>query len=195
MFSQKESLEIEQPMIEIRFHGRGGQGTVLASETLALALFKQGKHVQSFPSFGVERQGAPVAAFIRVAEEPILLRCEIYHPDHVVILDPTLIMAVDVTAGLKPGGWVLVNSNRQAGEFDLSSEFRIATVDASRIAIKHRLGSPTNPIVNTAILGAFARITGLVGLKPLLEAVHEEVPLKKEENVAATEQAYNEVAH
>lgn len=179
-------------MTEIRFHGRGGQGAVVASQILASALFKAGKFVQSFPAFGVERRGAPVAAFIRVDEEPILLRCEIYHPDDIVVLDPTLIKAVDVTAGLKPGGWVLINSDRAPGEFDLSGEFRIATVDASHIAIKHGLGSATNPIVNTAILGAFARISGLVNLEPLLEAIREAVPVKPGENAAAAEEAYKE---
>lgn len=179
-------------LTEIRFHGRGGQGAVVASQILASALFREGKFVQSFPAFGVERRGAPVAAFIRVSGEPILLRCEIYHPDHIVVLDPTLIHAVDVTAGLKERGWVIVNSDRSPGEFELPGGFRVATVDADKIAVAHRLGSPTNPIVNTAILGAFARITGLVGLEPLLEAVREEVPLRKEENAAATRDAYEE---
>ncbi|MFQ6090097.1 MAG: 2-oxoacid:acceptor oxidoreductase family protein, partial [Candidatus Bipolaricaulia bacterium] len=110
-------------MKEIRFHGRGGQGAVVASQILASALFKEGKYVQSFPAFGVERRGAPVAAFIRVDEEPILLRCEIYRPDHVVVLDPTLIAAVDVATGLKGGGWVLINSDREPAEFDLSQGF------------------------------------------------------------------------
>lgn len=179
-------------MTEVRFHGRGGQGAVVASQILASALFKEGKFVQSFPTFGVERRGAPVAAFIRISNRPILLRCEIYHPDHIVVLDPTLIYAIDVTAGLKENGWVIINSDRSPEEFDLPTRFRIATVDANRIAVEHRLGSPTNPIVNTAILGAFARITGLVGLEALLEAVREAVPLGKEENAAATEEAYKE---
>lgn len=179
-------------LTEIRFHGRGGQGAVVASQILAAALFKEGKFVQSFPAFGVERRGAPVAAFIRVSDRPILLRCEIYHPDHLVVLDPTLIYAIDVAAGLKENGWIIINSDRSPGEFTLPAKFRIATVDAKRIAVEHHLGNPTNPIVNTAILGAFARITGLVGLKPLLEAVREAVPLQKEANAAATEEAYKE---
>ncbi len=180
-------------MIEIRFHGRGGQGAVVASEILAGALFREGKYVQSFPAFGVERRGAPVTAFIRVDEEPILLRSEIYHPNHVVVLDPTLITVVQVTEGLERGGWVLINSDRKPGEVQLPPDFRLATVDADRIAIRHKLGTPTNPIVNTAILGAFARISRLVRLEPLLEAVREAVPLKKEENAAAAEEAYGEV--
>ena len=90
-------------MRELRFHGRGGQGTVIASKILAAALFREGRQVQSFPAFGVERRGAPVTAFLRIDDRPILLRCEITEPDDLVILDPTLIGAVDVTAGLKAG--------------------------------------------------------------------------------------------
>jgi len=179
-------------MKEIRFHGRGGQGTVVASQILASALFKEGKYVQSFPAFGVERRGAPVAAFIRVDEEPILLRCEIYHPDHVVVLDPTLIHSVDVTTGLKRDGWVLINSDRAPEEFDLPEGFRVATVDANHIAVKHHLGSPTNPIVNTAILGAFARISEMVSLETLLDVIREAAPIKPEENAAAAAEAYKE---
>jgi len=186
--------ESELELTEIRFHGRGGQGTVVASQILAAALFKEGKFVQAFPAFGVERRGAPVAAFIRVSDRPILLRCEIYRPDHLVVLDPTLIYAIDVTSGLKEHGWIIINSDRppESEEFDLPREFRVATVDANRIALAHHLGNPANPIVNTAILGAFAKITGLVGLEPLLEAIREEVPLRREENVAATLEAYEE---
>src|SRR5574342_867198 len=97
-------------MRELRFHGRGGQGTVVASKLLAVALFHEGRQVQSFPAFGVERRGAPVTAFLRVSDAPILLRCEITQPDALVILDATLIGATDVTAGLKPGGSILINS-------------------------------------------------------------------------------------
>lgn len=177
-------------MIEIRIHGRGGQGAVVASQLLASALFKEGRYVQSFPAFGVERRGAPVAAFIRINESPIRLRCEIYQPDHLVILDPTLIYAVDVTAGLKDDGWIIINSDKSPDEFDLSHRFRVATIDANSIAVRHKLGSPTNPIVNTAILGAFAKITGLVGIEAIVEAVAEAVPVNKEGNVAATKEAY-----
>jgi len=102
-------------MIEIRIHGRGGQGAVIASEVLAMAAFREGKHVTSFPAFGVERRGAPVAAFTRIDDRPIRLKCEIYAPDHVVVLDPSLLQVVDVTAGLKPGGWILVNSPATTG--------------------------------------------------------------------------------
>ena len=180
-------------MIEIRIHGRGGQGAVIASKVLATAVFREGRYVQSFPSFGVERRGAPVTAFTRIDERPIRLRCQIYEPDHLIVLDPTLLEAVDVTAGLKPGGWILINSGRPPRSFALPSHYRVATVDASAIAIRHRLGPASAPIVNTAILGAFARVTALVGIEALSDAVREIVPVKQEDNVAATREAHDEV--
>ena len=182
-------------MIEIRIHGRGGQGAVIASKVLAAAVFQEGKYAQSFPAFGVERRGAPVMAFTRIDDQPVRIRCQIYEPDHIVVLDPTLIEAVDVTAGLKEGGWILINSERDPTAFDLPARYRVATVDASSIAIKYRLGPKTAPIVNTAILGAFARTTGIVSLEALAQAVREAVPLKPDENVAATKEAYLEVRY
>ncbi|MBC7262952.1 MAG: 2-oxoacid:acceptor oxidoreductase family protein [Chloroflexi bacterium] len=179
-------------MLEIRIHGRGGQGAVTASKALASAAFREGKYVQSFPFFGVERRGAPVTAFTRINDHPIRIRCEIQTPDHVIVLDPTLLEVVDVTAGLKPGGWIVINSERAPKSFHLPG-FRVATVDANRIAIKYRLGPRTAPIVNTAILGAFARVTGIVGLDALAEAVREEAPIKPEENVAAMHEASEKV--
>lgn len=180
-------------MIEVRFHGRGGQGSVVASEILASALFKEGKWVQAFPTFGVERRGAPVAAFLRVSERPIRLRCQIASPDHVIILDPTLIPVVDVTSGLKPGGWIIVNSEHPPDSFVslCRSGWRVATVDAGEIALRNGLGSRTNPIVNTAILGAFAKVTQLVHLASIEDAIRTGVPVRPDENVAAAEEAYH----
>ncbi|UCF36706.1 MAG: 2-oxoacid:acceptor oxidoreductase family protein [Acidobacteriota bacterium] len=182
-------------MIEVRFHGRGGQGTVVASEILASAFFSEGKFVQAFPTFGVERRGAPVAAFLRCSDAPIRLRCQIETPDHVVILDPTLIATVDVTAGLKTAGWILVNSDRKPDRFTQFERggWRVATVDAGRIAFENHLGSRTNPIVNTAVLGAFARVTGLLRLESVLVAVREGVPVRPEKNVNAAQQAFEAV--
>lgn len=180
-------------MIEVRIHGRGGQGAVIASKVLADAAFREGRYVQSFPSFGVERRGAPVAAFTRIDDRPVRIRCQIYTPDHVMVLDPSLMQVVDVTAGLKEGGWILINSEQAPESFRLPSTFRVATVDANRIAIKYRLGPRTAPIVNTAILGAFARITGIVSLEAVTEAVRAAVPIKPEDNVAATREAYEMV--
>jgi 2-oxoacid:acceptor oxidoreductase gamma subunit (pyruvate/2-ketoisovalerate family) len=180
-------------MLEIRTHGRGGQGAVVASEILAAAFFKEGKHVQSFPTFGVERRGAPVAAFTRVDDHPILLRCEVYEPDHVMVLGETLVESVDVTAGLKGGGWIIINTELSPSDFDFPDKYRVATVDASAIAVKHRLGSVTSPIVNTSILGAFCKVTGAVGIESVAESIKDYVPIKAEENVQAARDAYDAV--
>jgi len=182
-------------MVEIRFHGRGGQGTVVASEVLAVALFKEGKYVQAFPTFGVERRGAPVAAFLRISDRPIRLRCQIERPDHVVILDPTLLPVIDVTSGLKPGGWILVNSEHEPASMTrfIDGGWRVATVDATAIAVAHQLGSRTNPIVNTAILGAFSSVTGLVGIDSVTEAIREGISIKSEANVEAAIEASREI--
>ncbi len=179
-------------MIEIRFHGRGGQGAVIASKILAVAFFKEGKFAQSFPAFGVERRGAPVTAFLRVDDKKIYVRSNIYTPDHIIVLDPTLIAAANVTEGLKEGGWIVINSHLEPSQFkDKLAGYRIATVDASKIAVEHRLGSRTAPIVNTAILGAFARATGLVKLDSVVESILEEAPVKPEANAEAAKRAFD----
>lgn len=179
-------------MIEIRFHGRGGQGAVIGSKVLAMALFSEGKFVQSFPAFGVERRGAPVTAFLRADENFINLRNEIYAPDHVIILDPTLMNNPAIFAGLKKGGWVLVNSKLGVQGSNLA-ENKVAVVDASGIAVKNRLGNVTSPIVNTAILGAFAKITGMCSIDSVCSAIKKGVPVKPEENAKAAREAYEEV--
>jgi 2-oxoacid:acceptor oxidoreductase gamma subunit (pyruvate/2-ketoisovalerate family) len=181
-------------MIEIRMHGRGGQGAVIASKILADAAFLEGKYVQSFPQFGVERRGAPVAAFVRIAEgEAYFVRSLIYEPDHVIVLDPTLLEAVNVLQGVKKGGWILVNHPGDPKDLQIAADYRVATVDAARIAVAHGLGSPTQPIVNTSILGAFVKVTEIVSLDSLLKAIEKGVPLKKEENVKAAMEAYEAV--
>ena len=180
-------------MIEIRIHGRGGQGAVVASQVLASAFFKEGKCVQSFPAFGVERRGAPVAAFTRMDDQEVRLRCEIYEPDHLMVLDPTLIEAVNITSGLKENGWIVINSDKTPEEFHLPSKFQVATVDANGIAAKHKLGTRTAPIINTAILGAFSRATGIVGIDAIVEAIKEEVPFNPDGNAAACCEAYDRV--
>lgn len=180
-------------MIEIRIHGRGGQGTVVASKMLVTAASKEGKKVQAFPVFGAERRGAPVAAFARIDDQKIRIHSEVYNPDCVIVLDPVLYKTVNVTAGLKENGIILLNSNTPPASFSFPGEFRVATVDASGIALKHGLGSRTEPIVNTAILGAFARITGLIGLESLAETIRESIPGKGKENEDAAREAYESV--
>jgi len=180
-------------VIEIRFHGRGGQGAVVASNILAVACFLEGKYVQAFPAFGVERRGAPVEAYIRVDDRKVHLRTNVYTPDHVVVLDPTLIEVANVSRGLKEGGILLLNTDRPPRDFPRFSAFRVATVDAGPIALRHGLGSRTHPIVNTGILGAFARATGMVALDSVCEAIREEVPSHHEANVGAAREAYESV--
>jgi 2-oxoacid:acceptor oxidoreductase gamma subunit (pyruvate/2-ketoisovalerate family) len=179
-------------MIEIRFHGRGGQGSVVAAKVLADAFFHEGKHVQSFPAFGVERRGAPVMAFTRVDDTPIYVRCNIYEPDVIIVLDPRLLSEVAVTDGMKAGGLALINIPKEnAGMLDLNN-VAVAVVDATGIAVRHGLGTNTNPIVNTAILGAYARASGLVSIESVAEAIRAGVPKGAEENAAAAQDAFNE---
>jgi len=179
-------------LVEIRTHGRGGQGAVVASKLLANALFREGKFVQAFPAFGVERRGAPVVAFTRFDDAPIRLRCEIYKPDHLIVLDHALTETVDITAGLKEGGWIVVNTHLDADSFPYGDRFRVAVVNANEIAWRHKLGSRSQPIVNTAILGAFARATGLVGIDAVVQAIIESAPVKQKANKQAAMDAYNE---
>jgi len=180
-------------MVEIRFHGRGGQGTVVATILLAKAFFQAGYHVQSFPLFGVERRGAPVEAYLRLDRMKILVRTNVYTPDHVVVLDRTLLATADVTRGLKRGGWVLLNAPAPPEDLASFAGFHLAFVDATRIALQHRLGTRTHPIVNTALTGALARVLSVPPLAAIAEAIREEVPGTAEENIRATEAAYTEV--
>ncbi len=180
-------------MFEIRFHGRGGQGSVLASEILAEAVFREGKDVQSFPFFGVERRGAPVMAFTRIDDKPIRVKMSIYEPDCVVVLDPSLLKSENVTAGLKKDGILLVNSEKKPEDLRLEFRGRIATVDATNIALKHGLGSMTTPIVNTAILGALAKVTGIVSLESITTAIGKSLDIKQTENTMAAKDAFDMV--
>lgn len=187
-------------MLEIRFHGRGGQGTVLAAKIIADAVLRQGeKQCLAIPEFGVERRGAPVMAYARVSEKPILARTRIYSPDALVVLDPTLYTS-DILKGLRPGGTVLTNGDPE----DIprlarrSPGLRFVAVPAHKIALELKLGSASSPIVNTAMCGAAAAVFGLCGLDALLECVREAVPIKADANVEAARRAYEaarEVLH
>ncbi len=177
-------------MVEIRFHGRGGQGTVVASKILADALAKEGNWVQAYPEFGVERRGSPVVAFIRIDDKPIFDKSRIYAPDHVVVVDPTLVEAVDVTEGLKPGGTIIVNTDKAPADLHFKGGFKVATVDATAIAVKNKLGSLAAPIVNTAIIGAVIRILNLTRLDSLTTAIREGISIKPDDNVKAAQEAY-----
>ncbi len=153
-------------MIEVRFHGRGGQGAVTAARMLAEAAFLEGKYAQAFPFFGAERRGAPVVAFARLDSKPIRIRSQIYHPDHVVVLDPTLLRTVNVTEGLKPEGVLILNSK---GPPQGLRAGKVVWVDATSIAMEE-MGAP---ITNMAMLGAYVRATEQVSLDSVLRAVGE----------------------
>jgi pyruvate ferredoxin oxidoreductase gamma subunit/2-oxoisovalerate ferredoxin oxidoreductase gamma subunit len=181
-------------MFEIRFHGRGGQGAVMAAEITALAAFLDGKYPQSFPSFGLERRGAPVAAFLRVDNEKITIRQGIYHPDFVVVMDPTLLEIGTTLAGLKPGGGILVNTTLPPGAVDAPSGLAIGTVAARDIALEHNLGNRLLPIINTTIIGALVRMTGVVSMESLLDAIGQSIgPKRAEANQSAARRAHGSV--
>lgn len=179
-------------MLEIRFHGRGGQGTVLAAKIIADAVLRQGeKQCLAIPEFGVERRGAPVMAYARVSDRPILERTRIYTPDALVVMDPTL-YASDILKGLKPGGTILTNSTPEdiAKLSERSPGMKFIAVPAHAIALELKLGSASSPIVNTAMCGAAAAVFGLCTLDALLECVREAVPVKADANAQAARRAY-----
>jgi pyruvate ferredoxin oxidoreductase gamma subunit/2-oxoisovalerate ferredoxin oxidoreductase gamma subunit len=180
-------------MLEIRFHGRGGQGTVVASVILAKAFFEAGFYVQTFPLFGVERRGAPVEAYLRLNEEKILIRSNVYTPDHVVVQDIQLLETADVTRGIKPRGIVLINSPSPPEDLGLFTSLRLAFVDATRIALESGLGTRTHPIINTAMVGAFVRIMQMPSMAVLSTVISREIPIKTDLNVKAAESAFNQV--
>ena len=169
---------------EIRFHGRGGDGVVTASELLAIAAFHDKKFGQGFPMFGVERRGAPVQAFTRLNENPINIRSQIYQPDYVIVLDPSLLNVLDCTAGLKENGLLIVNTDKKASQLNLKIKARIECIDATKIALE-AIGKP---IVNAAILGAFASITKEISVNALEQALKERFasnPAMAEKNIKA----------
>lgn len=177
-------------MIEIRFHGRGGQGTVVASKVLADALAKEGNYVQAYPEFGVERRGSPVVSFIRIDSKPIYDKSRIYEPHHVVVLDPTLAEVIDITEGLREGGTIIINTDRSPDDFKFSGKFKVNTVNATDIAVKYKLGSLAAPIVNTAIVGAVIKVLGLTKFESLAQAIREGIPRKPEDNIRAAKEAF-----
>jgi len=158
----------------IRFHGRGGEGVVIAAELLAAAAFKEGKGVQSFPFFGGERRGAPVTAFVRVSDRPIRLRGPLYSPNYVVVLSPFL-PGVDVADGLKKTGLLLINGQgrRKRAEYE---GCRVVKVDATKIALKLGLVIAGFAVVNTIMVGALARATRIVTIESVQAAIRERWP-------------------
>jgi len=162
-------------MLEILFHGRGGQGAVTAANVLVAAALKDGhRGVQAFPLFGSERRGAPVKAFARIADDEVNLRSQIYNPDIVVVLDPALFKMVDVTEGLKLDGILILNTTSGPGDFVFSKKFKVAAVDAAGISIEHKLLVGGIPVINTPILGCIPRVTDLVTIESIESAIKEQ---------------------
>ena len=179
-------------MLEVRFHGRGGQGAVTAAELLAQAAIAENRHAQGFPSFGAERRGAPVAAYLRVSDSAICLREKINEPDVVVILDPSLVKSVDVFQGLRDGGTIILNTpSRDACGLEVfHHRYRLAVVDANRIAVD-TLGIP---IGNTAMIGALLRATGVVRQESLRDPVSHRFGRLAGKNLQAIRRAYKQTA-
>jgi len=177
-------------MIEVRIHGRGGQGGVTSAELVALAAISEGKYAQAFPSFGPERRGAPVLSFIRVDSSPIKMRYEVREPDVVVVLDPSLVQVVNVMSGLKKDGIVVVNSGKSIEEIKkkYSIDAKTAVVDATRIA-RDILGLP---ITNTTMIGALVKATGLVDMQSLIEPLKHRFGRIAEKNIAVCQKAFEE---
>ena len=178
-------------LIGIRWHGRGGQGAVTSAELVAQAAINEGKYAQAFPSFGPERRGAPVQAFVRISnKQPIRVRAEITEPDIVVVLDPRLRYIVNVTSGLKEGGMLVINTRRSFK--DIQSEFgakwQIAIIDATRIA-RELLGVP---IVNTTMIGALIKASPVVKLESLFEPLGKRFGHLGEKNINAMKKAHEE---
>lgn len=185
-------------MFQVRFHGRGGQGVVTASELLSLAAFAEGRYAQAFPSFGSERTGAPVMSFCRISDAPIRSREPVLAPDALIVQDVTLIHQVDLFSGLSSDGYVLINTSRSFGELglgELSDRYpheHLLTVPATEIAIEH-FG---RPLPNAVLLGGFVALTGIVGLDALAEAVRGRFAgTLGERNVAAASAAHDYVLH
>jgi len=180
-------------LIEIRWHGRGGQGGVTSAELVARAAIDEGKYAQAFPAFGAERRGAPVIAFVRISgNEPIRIRAEVAEPDVVVVLDSSLLRVVDVTSGLKARGMLVVNSKKQPEQIrkEFSFNCSLATVDATKIA-RELLGVT---IVNTSMIGALLRATGVVKLESLFEPLRQRFGRLAERNIDAMKRAYEETS-
>ncbi len=186
--------------MEIRWHGRGGQGAKTAALLFADAALASGKYVQAFPEYGPERMGAPVTAFNRLSSKPILLHSGVLNPDVVIVLDPTLADAIDVTEGMPQDGTLIINTNKTAAdirkELNIKGSLKVYTVDASAIS-KETIG---REIPNTPMLGALIKATGLLDFKEMIEDTRKKLEKKFkskpeviEGNIKAIERAYGEV--
>jgi 2-oxoisovalerate ferredoxin oxidoreductase gamma subunit len=178
-------------MLEIRWHGRGGQGVVTAAEILAIAVINEGKYAQAFAAFGPERRGAPVLGFTRIDDNEISLRTQIYNPDIIVVLDSHICDMDGIEDGLKDNGIVVLNTTLKPEYYSekFKNAKRIATVDATTIAIKE-IGAP---ITNTAILGAVTKATNIVRLESIEKVIKERFRKEiAEKNIKAVREAFNQ---
>ncbi len=181
-------------MLEIRIHGRGGQGAVIASEILACAFFYENKIPKAFAQYGSERRGAPVQSYVRVSDAELHLRSKIYYPDHIIVLDESLFNIENPTIGLKTNGSIIINTKKSPKEFNLQN-YKLGIIDASELALKYGLGTHGTPIVNTIILGAFAKITNLVKIESIEKGIEDHILIKREANIKAMKEAYDNVIY
>jgi pyruvate ferredoxin oxidoreductase gamma subunit/2-oxoisovalerate ferredoxin oxidoreductase gamma subunit len=196
-FELREGIMVSsKSLVEICFHGRGGQGTVTAANLLAAAALQDGnKGVQAFPLFGAERRGAPVRAFARISGDEIHLRSEIYNPDIVIVLDESIMDIVDVLKGVKDDGKILINTRKKPNDFEFSKKYHVATVDATSIALKYTILVGGMPVVNTPILGSVPKILDRVTLHSIQNVIQGKWTGKKElgeRNVKATQDAFDQ---
>ncbi len=185
------SEAVKTGLLEIRWHGRGGQGAVTSAELVAQAAISENNFGQAFPSFGPERRGAPVQAFVRVSDnQPIRNRAEITQPDVVIVLDPGLLPVVNVAAGLKPDGIAIVNTRKTPDEIrqEFNIKQKLATVNATKIA-RETLGVP---ITNTTMVGALIKATGVVKIDSLVEPLNNRFGRLAERNFEAMRKAYEQ---
>ncbi|MFH1849664.1 MAG: pyruvate ferredoxin oxidoreductase subunit gamma [archaeon] len=179
-------------MKEIRIHGRGGQGAVTTGQLMAIGAFYDSKESQAFPMFGVERTGAPVQAFVRISDQKINIRSQIYNPDIVLVLEPSLLDAIDVASGLKEGGLLIINTNKRPEELEVRGNFDVRTIDATGIA----MDIFGQPIVNTPMLGAFSAFSKVISLSSIGKAIDEHFSKSKGKKIAdlnnkAVKEVYN----
>ncbi len=176
-------------MLEIKFHGRGGQGVVIASQMLGMAFFRKDMYPQCYSLFGGERRGAPVVSFLRVGNAKILLKCEIKNPNELIVFEPNLLDPKEVRSVMPLGSIILINSRVKPDSLSELTDYRVGLVDAQSIADSLELGH----VINTAILGAYCRFTGHIAIESLVETVHDMAPQKKEINAEAARQGYEKV--
>jgi len=176
-------------MIEIKFLGKGGQGVVIASELLARGCFEEGLYPQCFSVFGGERRGAPVASFVRISHKKIYHKCNIEHPDHLVLFDKSLFNEKEIIEELKPRGFILLNmpEDYQSG---VLKTYKVGRINALEVSKKNGLGT----IVNTAILGAYVHLTQIIRLDTILKVIRENVPAAIDQNIMAAKEAYEIVS-